>query len=115
MMTKDQEITPLRAQEMAASKAALKALRQPVPAPPASTQAPDQAARNSHAWGMGWRWGYYHHDETLDTKFTGEELKAFMQGVEAGYEALEITELIPKAIRMEEEAKAKGRTIREEE
>jgi hypothetical protein len=101
---KNQDLTPLLAQELVASKAALQALRHPnhKPAPPVCTQAPDQTFRNSKAWSQGWRWGYYHHDEVLQTDLQGQELKWFMAGMEAGYYALEVIELIPDAFKREE-------------
>ena len=110
---RNEDLTPLRAQELAESRKARQLLKQPkrpvpapVPAPTASTQMPSQQARNSLAWGRGWRIGYYHPDQPVPAtpELSAEERNWFLMGIDAGFEALEIIELNPKA-----EA-ARGRT-----
>jgi len=114
---KNEDLTPLRAQELAESQQARRELRlgkKPVPAPTASTQMPSRQARNSKAWGRGWRIGYYHSEQSVPATpdLSAEERNWFLMGIDAGFEALEIIELDPKA--EAKEAAARGRTDTEE-
>ena len=112
----DNELTPQRRAELEASNAALRRLQEPqqpkLPAPKVSTQTQDRSARNMAAWSKGWRHGYYSPDVPADlSAYDLQEKEAFRLGEMAGYEALEIIELDPRA---EKEAlkalKTEGRT-----
>ena len=117
-MRKNEDLTPLQRLELAESQRARRDLKlgkkaPPVPAPAANTQMPSRQARNNTAWGRGWRFGYYHSDQPVPQtpELSAEERNWFLMGIDAGFEALEIIELNPKA----EAADARrGRTDTEE-
>jgi hypothetical protein len=111
--------TQLRALELAESQAALAALAiaLPIPTPTVSTQSPD--TRFHTAWGKGWRHGYYQPDQPPcpPDHFSAEERRWFLMGCDAGFEALELIELDPKAEKKAQRARidARGRTEAREE